>query len=106
MDQTSTIRAGWTGKSAAGPAALTAAMLALYAPVLAGMARAWWTQDNASHGFLIPLIAAYLAWSKRCHALALARRWGWGLPVLAVGLGLYPAGLVSGVEFAPDVSLL
>jgi len=45
--------------------AVAAAGLWLYAPVLVEMVRAWITQDNASHGFLVAPIAAYVAWLNR-----------------------------------------
>jgi len=79
---------------------------ALYALVLAGMARTWWTDKNASHGFLVPAIAGFLAWPKRGRVRAVARTWTWGLAVLVFGLLLYPAGLVAGIEFLPEVSFV
>lgn len=90
----------------AGPAVLAAALGALYAPVAAGMAEDWWRQENASHGFLVPLIAAYLVWDERKQAASLARPWGWGLVSVAFGLLLAPVGAYAEVEFLPQVSLL
>jgi exosortase len=40
-------------------------LLLLYLPVLKGLVAEWSTDDNYSHGFLIPLISAYLLWRKR-----------------------------------------
>jgi exosortase len=37
----------------------------LYRDVLADLVRVWSTDDNYSHGFLIPPIAAFLAWERR-----------------------------------------
>jgi len=37
------------------------AVVVLYAPVLARMVTTWYRQEAASHGFLVPLIARYLA---------------------------------------------
>ena len=37
----------------------------LYWNVLAELVKAWYTDDNYSHGFLIVPVAAYLAWERR-----------------------------------------
>src|SRR5215469_7016049 len=47
-----------------GSAALLGSLLALSATVLA-MAQTWYESNTFNHGFLIPPIAAYLAWRKR-----------------------------------------
>jgi len=85
---------------------LGASVLVLYAPVLAGMAAEWWGNEAASHGFLIPLIAGFLAWRRRREVAAVARVWPPGLGVAALGLLLYPAGVFAGVEFVPQVSFV
>jgi EpsI family protein len=87
-------------------AALVAATAALYGPVLAGMVTDWWRNDSASHGFLVPVIAGWLAWRKRHRAAAAARPAAWGAAVVAGGLLLYGVGLVAAVEFLPQLSLL
>ena len=104
-------RAGATGcrvvaARAAGPVVLAAAMVLLYWPVLAGMATSWAKDENASHGFLIPPIAAYLALGRYRAARASARPWGWGMLAVTVGLVLYTLGIFASVEFLPQVSLL
>lgn len=40
-------------------------LLALYMPILARMTDDWMENDNYSHGFLVPLISAYLIYSLR-----------------------------------------
>jgi exosortase len=87
-------------------AALAAATAALYAPVLAGMATEWWRNDSASHGFLVPVIAGWLAWRRRGRAAAAARPAAWGVVVVAAGLLLYGLGVLAAVEFLPQLSLL
>jgi exosortase len=39
----------------------------LYASVLHGLVSQWWTDPDYSQGFLVPLFAAYIAWSKRAN---------------------------------------
>ena len=41
------------------------ALAYLYRDVVVGMVRVWSTDDYFSHGFLIPPIAAFLAWERR-----------------------------------------
>lgn len=90
------------------PAAVAAAGIWLYAPVIAEMVRSWATQDNASHGFLVAPIAAYLAWLRRQRLTAAYRAGatGAGLAAAAAALLLYLGGRWMEVEFLPPVSLV
>lgn len=45
--------------------ALTAAITFAYASVFAKLGRDWWTDENYSHGLLIPLIIGFILWSQR-----------------------------------------
>jgi EpsI family protein len=86
--------------------ALVAATAALYGPVLAGMAADWWRNESASHGFLVPVIAGWLAWRARRRAAAVAGPAVWGAAVVAAGLLLYGLGVLAAVEFLPQLSFL
>jgi exosortase len=92
---------------------LTAVALAavgawLYAPAAVEMVRSWATQDNASHGFLVLPIAAYLAWLERArvreayHGGATAG----GLLWAAAAIVLYLGGRWMEIEFALPLSLV
>lgn len=48
---------------------LLAAFVLVYGQILADLVREWWTNDDYSHGFLVPLAVAYLLYEKR-HELA------------------------------------
>lgn len=37
----------------------------MYAGILAGLADDWWNDPNASHGLLVPPLAAYIAWHRK-----------------------------------------
>jgi exosortase len=51
--------------------------------------RTWGTNPQYSHGYLVPVFALYLLWTRRDRLDRAALRPGWlGLPVLALGLGL------------------
>jgi exosortase len=58
-------------------------------PTLSGLAGVYRTDGNFSHGFLVPLIAAYAAWRGR-HELLPARRLAQvlGIVLLTVGVGV------------------
>jgi exosortase len=77
-------------------AVLSSALLWAYWPLLSEMAERWSTDPKYSHGYLVPLFAAWLLWRRvrQEPAGGAPRRAGswWGLPVLLVGLGLKLAG--------------
>jgi exosortase len=83
-----------------------AAALGLYAPVVAGMAREWSEFPSLSHGFAVPLIAAYLLWHRR-RLLAEAPVEGSiaGLPLITLALGMLVIGSLGGEPFVARVSL-
>src|SRR4051794_1484960 len=74
-----------TRRAALGAAgALTVALLWSYAPTLEAMVERWWSDPQYSHGFLVPVFAAAVLWSRRerWDAVRWQPSW-WGLPVLA-----------------------
>ena len=50
----------------------------LYWDVVLAMARQWYRDENFSHGFLVPLVAAYLVWERRAALAVPARPSRWG----------------------------
>jgi exosortase len=42
-----------------------ALFMIIYIPIIVEMAGDWYDDDNYSHGFLIPLVSAFLIWRKR-----------------------------------------
>ena len=45
--------------------AISSALAFAYATVLAKLGHDWWTDENYSHGLLIPFIIGYILWSQR-----------------------------------------
>src|SRR5688500_18912974 len=45
--------------------AIISAILFTYAAVLVKLSSNWWTDENYSHGLLIPLIIGYILWLER-----------------------------------------
>jgi exosortase len=84
----------------------TAGALALYVPVISGMAADWIEFPSLSHGFAVPLISAYLLWNKR-RLLAEAPVEGSliGLPVVVLALGMLVLGSLGSESFIARLSL-
>jgi exosortase A len=82
--------AGWQRYAPAGAwaAGLIAALLALYGRTLIDLVQQWSTDENASHGFLIPLVAAYLVWDRRDRLRQAPQRVSAGGFVLLVAAGV------------------
>jgi exosortase len=86
----------------------------LYIPVLQELVHLWWADPNYSHGFLIPLIAGYLVWSRKDALAKVARQpsaWGavvvsLGLCLLVIGRALEILGGGQGMLFVKGFSLL
>jgi exosortase len=54
--------------------AISSALILAYATVLAKLGHDWWTDENYSHGLLIPFIIAFVLWSQRERLTRAARR--------------------------------
>jgi exosortase len=92
---------GWQG------ALLVVVLLALYAPVLVRLVRQWWTDPDYSHGFLVPLLSAYLIWQRRDKLAEVARKpSNWGLAVVFASLGLLFLGSLGAELFLTRISVI
>jgi exosortase len=67
-----------------------ALLLLIYLPTLYDLVVDWYTDDNYSHGFLVPIVSAFLLWRKR-QEISITKRSidGRGLLVVIAGLGLF-----------------
>lgn len=95
-----------TGLIVAG-AVCVAAFALLYVPVVRWLVGRWSTDDNYSHGFIVPLIAAFFVYSRRDELTCLTpkpMRSGW-VAVLA-GLLLYGFGVLTGVKYFEAYSIV
>ncbi len=87
-------------------AAISALFLLLYYPVIRLLAAEWLNSSGYSHGFLIPLISAYLIWERRARIRASIGKPNWiGLGVLLSGLGLLIMGTLGEEPFFQQFSL-
>ncbi len=86
---------------------LAVVLFIAYLPVLIELVQRWYHDDNYSHGFLVPLVSAYLLWRKR-DELAQAPRstnW-WGAVAVFVGMALFLIGNAGSEYFTVRLSLV
>ncbi len=78
-----------------------------YYRVLAGLVDTWWRNPDFSHGFLVPIFAAYLIWTKREALLGerVAPSWS-GVAVVALGLFVLLLGSYGAAVFLSRASLV
>jgi EpsI family protein len=89
-------------------AAVTLALLFAYRGALVAMVRLWNNSPMYSYGFTVPLVSAYLLWTRRAalHALAPRPSWALGSVVLLTGLLMTVAGRVGGIQVLEQVAFL
>jgi exosortase len=90
--------------------AATAAVAALFAchlSTLLGMAAQWSNDEDMGHGFLVPLVIAWIVWNerRRWRAVPIKASW-WGVPLLIAGAALHFAAVLGVGLFAGSVGLL
>ena len=86
---------------------LSTLVLALYGPVLASLARQWWSDPNYSHGFFVPIFAAYVLWTERERWRALPSRTNnFGFAIMVFAIGLLVLGTLGAELFTTRLSLL
>lgn len=85
----------------------TTLILTVYAQVLPSMVAQWYADPNYSHGFLVPLIAAYFVFEKR-HLLSPTESTPWtpGFAVVTLGLVQLIGGRLAGELFTQRSSLV
>jgi exosortase len=79
----------------------------VYAPVAAELFRDWTRDANYSHGFLIPVISAFLIWQRRAELARTPLRPSLaGLGLLLVSAALLVLGVAGAEVFTQRVSLV
>lgn len=80
----------------------------LYATVLIRLAGHWWTDENYSHGLLVPFVIGYILWLRISLMGTLPRRpaiWQGGILVIAA-LSMLLAGTLGAELFVQRISLV
>ncbi len=86
---------------------LSALFLWLYWSTLGHLIGQWWRDPNFSHGFFVPLFAAFVVWQERGRLAQLSPRPSWfGAAVLTVALVLLMLGQLGAELFLARTSLV
>ena len=86
---------------------LVAVVVGLYSPVLWRLVRQWYDDPDYSHGFLVPLLSAYLIWQRREKLMAVVRKpSNFGVLVVLFALGLLFLGSLGAELFLTRISII
>jgi len=90
-----------------GSALIGVLMAAVYYRILAKLVTDWWQIPDFSHGFLVPIFAAYLVWTKRTALLEtkIAPTWS-GIALVFLGLAVLLLGVYGAELFLSRISLV
>ena len=90
------------------PVPLALALAFLYANVLAKLGRDWWTDENYSHGLLVPFVIALIVWleAENFQNIDKTPRFGLGAGAIAVALLMLLGGTLGAELFTQRVSLV
>jgi exosortase len=92
---------GWTGLL------LVGVLVALYAPVLQRLVFQWYKDSDYSHGFIVPVLSAFLLWRRRGKLREIQRRpSSWGMAIVLCSLGLLFLGSLGAELFLSRISIL
>ena len=90
------------------PFLIAAALAFLYANVLVKLGRDWWTDENYSHGLLVPFVIGFIVWSEfdlLKKSLETPRVW-FGFAMVLFALFLLLAGTLGAELFVQRISLV
>ncbi len=76
-------------------------------PIFRHLVEQWATDEDVNHGFLVPLVAAWIAWERREKILAVALKpsW-WGIAVMIWGAVQGCIGMLGAELFLQRTSIL
>jgi exosortase len=88
--------------------AIVAVVAFTYGTVLTKLGHDWWTDENYSHGLLIPFITGFIAWSQRDRLLAQTTRPAtfWGLTAVVLALFSLWSGTAGAELYVQRTSLV
>lgn len=90
------------------PLLIGAALAFLYATVLAKLGRDWWTDENYSHGLLVPFVIAYIIWLDFADISSLRSkpRLGLGFGIVVLSILILMAGTLGAELYTQRLSLV
>ena len=86
--------------------AVALALAFLYAGVLAKLGRDWWTDENYSHGLLVPFVIAFIVWTEfdRLKRAAQKSSFRFGFPMILLALVMLLGGTLGAELFTQRIS--
>lgn len=98
---------GTSGRLVLGAGLVGALVAVLYHRILLNLVIDWWRVPDDSHGFLVPIFAGYVLWSRRVaiRQITAAPRWS-GVAVVAVGLLVLLLGEFGANLFLSRISIV
>lgn len=89
------------------PVAVSLVILFLYSSVIWNLARQWWSDENYSHGLLVPIVIALIIWQERerLKRQFKAPEAGFGIAIVLIGISLFLAGTLGAELFTQRLSL-
>ena len=90
------------------PLAIAAALALVYFTVLAKLGRDWWSDENYSHGLLVPFVMGYILWHerKRLAAAQIQPHVWFGVAGVGVSLVMLWAGVAGAELFVQRISIV
>jgi exosortase D (VPLPA-CTERM-specific) len=90
------------------PALIGAALIFMYSTVLWKLVYDWWTDDNYSHGLIVPFLIAYIIWQRkgRIASLGASPNTVVGLLLVVAAAVLLLGGTLASVLVAQRISLV
>jgi exosortase len=90
------------------PLAVAAALAFLYAGVLAKLGKDWWTDENYSHGLLVPFVIGFIIWAEFGELKEAARKPAFWLGFLTIlfALLMLLGGTLGAELFTQRISLV
>lgn len=86
---------------------LAVSFTVLFYPTIVHMVKDWMNNDNYSHGFLVPPIAAFMFWQRRETIIDLDTQPSlWGLAIMAAGMALFIVGNIGAELFTMRFSIV
>jgi len=88
--------------------AVFAVLIFTYATVLRKLGHDWWTDENYSHGLLIPFVIGYILWTRRAQLkqASLGPSMVWGSAAILCALMALWAGTAGAELFTQRISLV
>ena len=90
------------------PIVISLAILFIFSAVLPKLVQDWWSDENYSHGLLIPFVVAYIVWTEwdRLRAARSAPYHRTGLVAVLLSLGLLMVAVLGSELFVQRLSLV